>query len=706
MLPGQSLVDTLRANHCPAYARTLPPVPAPVPAALKEVQSLLQITDIAALLEHLLSDEKVTAALHLRYLSGPLDDLRQPRDANVSAFLADLFHHIVKHHKSTRLAGWDLFHAHLFVNGSELGLLFHAHEYPEEYTAMRRIHAVGSTEAGGTRDPRIGTELTVSDPAYTERNFLWLRSTNTITLLLPAAPTFPTAELLSPHAAFHFATVDEAAFGRVVADVNYLQSPPTEAADPNGPPRPELVTVGVYAPFAEALSITRPKDPTACVPAVEAVANPHTPGHDPDLAASTSSTEEELELMPAYKRMRQRTSQLDATLRFERLLRTGVSHSELRAPGHWVVLIGGEFGGVMRQDAARTRPGAWLGAHTSLQSIGRAFEALLPTVSRERIIVVAQVRETLEWLESACASDKACECVAGAARFRPMLLERLANTRRDCAMLLRYGGADYDSTDVNAATVLRVLSGDAAAMGGRPVIPPQCTSVHILLYSHGNAHPRDAAKPNVGLDEHYMHFPYPVPPDAEALYDGVAWKGDAKVDELEPYGEPRKFRWRLYSTMLFRSLLHVHTAHPHRTTVVLNQSCLSAGHARFLEQPAFQAVFRTQSWPVLLVSTAGPWEASIGDFWELWLEEWGHALNVPAAHTTLGDVYARAEARYWERNRSLKEHNDNVATGAPAFTPLTFGTVHLHEGRGKQGQPMRETVVWDLVREEEVCAPG
>ena len=203
-----------------------------------------------------------------------------------------------------------------------------------------------------------------------------------------------------------------------------------------------------------------------------------------------------------------------------------------------------------------------------------------------------------------------------------------------------------------------------------------------------------------------MHFPYPVPPDAEGLYDGIAWRGDAKVDELEPYGEPRKFRWRLYSTMLFRALLHVHSAHPHRTMVVLNQSCLSAGHARFLESPAFHNVFRTQSWPVLLVSTAGPWEASIGDFWALWLVEWSNALNVPAARVTLGQVYARAEARYWERNRSLKEHNDNVARQAssPAYTPLSFGTVHLHEGRGKgsdEQRPMSETAVWDLLVEEE-----
>ena len=123
-------------------------------------------------------------------------------------------------------------------------------------------------------------------------------------------------------------------------------------------------------------------------------------------------------------------------------------------------------------------------------------------------------------------------------------------------------------------------------MGGRPVVPPRATSLHVLLNSHGNAHPRHSEKVDCGLDEHYMHFPHPVPPDAEALYESVAWRGDANVDGTEPYG-PRKFRWRLYSTMLFQSLLRAQRAHPARTTVVLNQSCLSAGHARFLEVRAF-----------------------------------------------------------------------------------------------------------------------
>ena len=71
------------------------------------------------------------------------------------------------------------------------------------------------------------------------------------------------------------------------------------------------------------------------------------------------------------------------------------------------------------------------------------------------------------------------------------------------------------------ATLLRVIRGRQPSGEGdtsRPVVPREATSVLVMLNSHGNAHPRDAAKPDVGLDEHYMHFPYPVPAHEEGLY--------------------------------------------------------------------------------------------------------------------------------------------------------------------------------------------
>jgi hypothetical protein len=207
-------------------------------------------------------------------------------------------------------------------------------------------------------------------------------------------------------------------------------------------------------------------------------------------------------------------------------------------------------------------------------------------------------------------------------------------------------------------------------------------------------------RPNEGLDEHFVNFPHPAPQDAEGLYEGIAYRGDETVDTIEPYG-PQKFRWRLYSTMLFRALLHERLHHPRRKLVVFNQSCLSAGHARFLHHAPFDAHFGTHSWPVLHISTAGPWEASISDYWALFLEEWTHALAVPAQRRTLGQVFRRAEERYYEKNRCVADHNRAVAErgeSTPTHKPLSFGTVHLHHGGG-----MADLPVWDLLVEEELA---
>ena len=46
----------------------------------------------------------------------------------------------------------------------------------------------------------------------------------------------------------------------------------------------------------------------------------------------------------------------------------------------WVVLVGGENAGMMFPDSKGTRPGSWLGSHTSVAQIGRAYEQLVPLV--------------------------------------------------------------------------------------------------------------------------------------------------------------------------------------------------------------------------------------------------------------------------------------------------------------------------------------
>lgn len=86
---------------------------------------------------------------------------------------------------------------------------------------------------------------------------------------------------------------------------------------------------------------------------------------------------------------------------------------ENKPPKNWAVLIAGEHGGSMFPDSKKTRPGKYLGGHCSLQNIGKAYSELLPWFGRENIIVIAQLGETLDWLESVCASVQDCLRLTG-----------------------------------------------------------------------------------------------------------------------------------------------------------------------------------------------------------------------------------------------------------------------------------------------------
>lgn len=238
---------------------------------------------------------------------------------------------------------------------------------------------------------------------------------------------------------------------------------------------------------------------------------------------------------------------VEGSVRFDRLLRQAsllpLSHAASPHPsasavgGMWVVLVGGETASIRYADQGGKRPGAWFGGHSSLQSIGRAYEMLVPIFGRDRIIVIAQVRETLEWLEAATASADACLALCGSPKYLPMLQLKLADTRRDCACLLADGGADYDHTDVNPATIVRVITGRPHGDVQR-VVPKgaqACGASMLLMFSHGTAHPRrpPPLDDDEGDEEHYMQMPHPVPDGDRKIYADIPWRGDDKVFSFE-----------------------------------------------------------------------------------------------------------------------------------------------------------------------------
>lgn len=328
----------------------------------------------------------------------------------------------------------------------------------------------------------------------------------------------------------------------------------------------------------------------------------------------------------------------------------------------WLVLVGGEHGGIMREDPKGTRPGPFLAGHCSMQWVGQAYSRLVDFFGRERTIVIAQLAETLTWLRDASTSEQSAERLAGRASLLPMLRSRLAEIEHDCARLIADGGADHDGAEVNAATVLRVLRGDTRT-GGRVVPQHGVGSIVVLFVSHGHAHPA-----GVGSKHHewYLHFPHPTPAEDSHLYDVVSHSG---FDQVDPHPEwdwgAPKYRWKLYSQMLFQAYHEVLQRAPRRRLVLFHQFCLSGGVANFMRQLSYQAYCGTSRWPVFVVATAGRFEPSLGNFIDFWTREFSGALREDNRRT-LGDVYAVAERAYWEANPGLRELNESLNSSAEA----------------------------------------
>ncbi len=51
------------------------------------------------------------------------------------------------------------------------------------------------------------------------------------------------------------------------------------------------------------------------------------------------------------------------------------------------------------QDVKKTREGAYLGGHCSIENIGAAYDQLVKHIPKERIIVIGQVQQVIDWLE-------------------------------------------------------------------------------------------------------------------------------------------------------------------------------------------------------------------------------------------------------------------------------------------------------------------
>ena len=143
-------------------------------------------------------------------------------------FFASLFENIETEIDSIRIHPTDLYHCHIVLyqcssNEFDIALLFHAKEFPEEFTNRgRKIHPIGSEEAGGKKDPRINTECSIEDEDFHLRNFVYTMKSNRICLIDPKDPKFPRDLLATGPSGDVFFSVNAFSLGVYLGDVNYF----------------------------------------------------------------------------------------------------------------------------------------------------------------------------------------------------------------------------------------------------------------------------------------------------------------------------------------------------------------------------------------------------------------------------------------------------------------------------------------------------
>ena len=269
------LIRALRSGAPPAFATPLARKPTlAAPASLHNYKRRILNAGLVAgardVLTEVKSHDAFAAVDHV--ISGGTDFVCGLKDPEMNAFVVDLFRTIQESAPvDVQLSTWDLYHGHLFLHmplqssaaavaavategGSnavaassssstsptfsddgrhergEVGILFHAKEFPAEFTnSAKNFRPVGHPSMGGSKDPRTGTCCSVHDDDYHVRNYLWLLSTNTIVVLDPNHEAFPKRGLMQHGASgVIFKSVAAFAFGLYLGDVNYF---PTECGE-------------------------------------------------------------------------------------------------------------------------------------------------------------------------------------------------------------------------------------------------------------------------------------------------------------------------------------------------------------------------------------------------------------------------------------------------------------------------------------------
>lgn len=232
-----------RSESPPEWIHPLPVKLPPIPESLTEFMTN-SIRDGVEHASHVWLQDRITRPPKdiWKYVSGTSDKAQRFQDYTVGSFFASLFH-IMQLSSCTNieLTGWDLYHGHMFMHAinkteletenqneieCELGILFHAKEFPMEYRASNYspVYPIGHPKGGGDKDPRMGTKISTEDVDFHLRNYIWLYSTNKLYLLDPKAPGFD-KRILCRSGGDEYHTCSWSYFtNNLLGDINYFPS--------------------------------------------------------------------------------------------------------------------------------------------------------------------------------------------------------------------------------------------------------------------------------------------------------------------------------------------------------------------------------------------------------------------------------------------------------------------------------------------------
>mmetsp|Transcript_31945 Transcript_31945/g.51790 ORF Transcript_31945/g.51790 Transcript_31945/m.51790 type:complete len:286 (-) Transcript_31945:984-1841(-) len=162
--------------------------------------------------------------------------------------------------------------------------------------------------------------------------------------------------------------------------------------------------------------------------------------------------------------------------------------------------------------------------HTSLTYVAAAYAQLRGAgVPRSRIITIVQVRDYLEGLKDG--------------QYPKVMYEK------ECALLLKEGGSDYDFDAVCPSTVWRVVLG--LKNENYPKVVPKgkdkVKSLTLAIYSHGDSHPA------VKIIKHQHQHQHQEKKEADNAAAAAATENGSSnlmgPPDLKPHLDPLKHEW-------------------------------------------------------------------------------------------------------------------------------------------------------------------